>query len=99
MRKKMFGYLTEVFSSCIMVSEVSKENVMMRRSRVVVSDQLRQAIRDSGLSLLGIAEASGVDDSALSRFMRGKRDLTTRSVDKLCRYLNLELRKSKQKGR
>ena len=73
--------------------------VMARKSKIVISEQLRQAIIDSGQSLLGIAKGCGVDDGALSRFMRKERDLITRSVYKVCKYLNLELRKSKQKRR
>ena len=70
-----------------------------KKPRRVFSDQLREAIRRSGQSLLGIAQATGVDDGILSRFMRNERGLTTRSIDKLCQYFGLELRESKQKGR
>ena len=71
---------------------------MARRRQKPVSEQLRQAIRDSGLSLYGLGRQSGVNDGALSRFMRGERDLTTRSVDRLCKSLGLELRESKREG-
>jgi transcriptional regulator with XRE-family HTH domain len=65
-----------------------------------VSDQLRKAIGDSGESLCQIAGGSGVNDGILSRFMRGQRGLTTKSVDRLCEYLGLELRESsRRKGR
>ena len=72
---------------------------MARRRRALVSEQLRQAIRRRGESLLHIAGQTGVDDGSLSRFMRAQRGLTTKSVDRLCKYLSLELRESKQKGR
>ena len=72
---------------------------MPRKSKAFISDQLRQAILDSGQTLLAIAKGCGVDNGALSRFMRKERDLTTRSVDRVCSYLGLELRKSKQKER
>jgi hypothetical protein len=64
-----------------------------------ISEQLRQAIRDSGESLCHIANGCGVDDGMLSRFMRSLRGMSTKSVDRLCEYLNLELRESKRKGR
>jgi transcriptional regulator with XRE-family HTH domain len=64
-----------------------------------VSDQLREAIQNSGESLCQIANGSGVNDGMLSRFTRGLRGLSTKSVDRLCDYLNLELRESKRKGR
>lgn len=71
---------------------------MARRRKRSISRQLRQAIRDSGESLLHIAGQTGVDDGALSRFMRAERGLTLKSVDRLCKYLGLELWESKQKG-
>ena len=64
-----------------------------------VSDQLRQAIAGSGISLRQDARESGVNDAQLSRFMRNERGLTTATVDRLCEYLGLELRESKRKGR
>ena len=64
-----------------------------------VSERLRLAIQRSGQSLCQIAHGCGVDDGVLSRFVRGKRGLTTKSVDRLCAYLGLELRESKRKGR
>ena len=64
-----------------------------------VSQQLRKAIAESGQSLRLIAEECGTNDAQLSRFMRAERGLTTKTVDRLCEYLGLELRKSKRKGR
>ena len=72
---------------------------MVRKSKTLISEQLRLAIINSGQSLLAISQGCGVDDGALSRFMRKERDLTTRSVDRVCGYLGLELRKSGQKAR
>ena len=70
-----------------------------KRVKKHVSDQLRDAIRGSGESLCRIAGGSGVNDGILSRYMRGLRGLSTKSVDRLCEYLELELRESKRKGR
>ena len=72
---------------------------MARKRAKALSDQLRQAIRDSGQSLCHIAGECGVDDGILSRFMRGERGLTTKTLDRLCAYLGLELRQSRRKGR
>ena len=71
---------------------------MARKRRVPVSEQLRQAILDSGESYCRIAHGCGVNDGQLSRFMRGERGLTTATLDRLCAYLGLELRESKRKG-
>ena len=72
---------------------------MARKRQPTVSGQLRKAIVDSDQSLRLIAEKCGVNDAQLSRFMRNERGLTTKTVDRLCEYLDLELRSSKQKGR
>jgi len=61
--------------------------------RSTFSDQLRQAIRQSGQSLYEIAKRVEVDNGVLYRFMSGERGLTTKTVDRLCAYLGLELRR------
>ena len=60
-----------------------------------MSDALRQAIRDSGLTLYRIAKDSGVDYSTLHRFMKGTRAIHMRAADKLAEYLGLELTRRK----
>ena len=71
---------------------------MAKRHGETVSRQLRDAIRRSGQSLCQLGARCKVNDAQLSRFMRGERGLTTATVDRLCAYLGLELRESKQKG-
>ena len=61
-----------------------------------MSEQLRQAIEQSGMSHYAICKAAGLDQAAMSRFMSGKSGLATSSVDKLAALFNLEL---KPKGR
>jgi transcriptional regulator with XRE-family HTH domain len=56
-----------------------------------VVEQLREAIRKDGRSLNQIGKLSGVDAARLSRFLRGKRDLTFEAVEKVCRLLGLVL--------
>lgn len=58
---------------------------------MTVSDALREAIRQSGLSLNEIEKRSGVDHGALSRFLNANRTLTLPAVDKLAETLGLEL--------
>ena len=72
---------------------------MARKRQPTVSEQLREAIAQAGQSLRLIAEECGVNDAQLSRFMRAERGLTTKTVDRLCEYLGLELRTSKRKER
>ncbi len=70
-----------------------------------VSEQLRAAIlaaAETGVTRYRISKETGVEQSALSRFVHGKVGLDLSSVDKLAAYLGLELVYSaapKQKGR
>ena len=60
-----------------------------------ISDQLRSAIRDSGLSLNQITRATGIANPILSRFMSGdpeKNDIRLqRTADKLAEFFGLIL--------
>lgn len=56
-----------------------------------ISDSLRQAITESGLSLNALWKASGVDAGRLSRFLRGERGLTVDALDRLGQVLGLKL--------
>jgi transcriptional regulator with XRE-family HTH domain len=51
--------------------------------------QLREAIRSDGRTLVELAEASGVDPSRLSRFVRGERDLYFEAANRLCNVLGI----------
>ena len=57
-----------------------------------ISERLKRAIRESGMSRYAISQASGVDQATLSKFMSGQRGLTLDSVDKLAGVLGLEIR-------
>lgn len=56
-----------------------------------VREQLLAIIADSGLSPYEIAKQSGVERSALSRFINGKGGLTVESLEKLSPVLGLKL--------
>ena len=62
-----------------------------KRGDPTVSDALRRAIRDSGVTLYRVAKDSGVSYPAVHRFVSGKRSLSLDAVDKLCKYLGLKL--------
>jgi len=72
-----------------------------RRSKKL-SDQIRQAIDDSGLTRYRIAQDTGIDESTLSKFYIGHRGLSTDVLDRLGEYLGLRIvmdRKPKTKGK
>lgn len=57
-----------------------------------VSETLRAAIVDSGVTLQQLGQEAGVDKAALSRFVRGERSLKLESMDRLADRLGLLLR-------
>jgi transcriptional regulator with XRE-family HTH domain len=77
-----------------------------RKGGVDLVEQLKEAVRGSGLSLSRLGVQSGVDVSQLSRFMRGESNLSLVSAGRVCRALGLGLapvgkprgKKGKEKG-
>ncbi len=63
-----------------------------RKRKRTMSDQLRQAIQRSGQSRYAICKALDLAQGQLSKFMHGERGLSLDVLDRLCAYLNLELR-------
>ena len=62
-----------------------------RTRKLTLSSQFRQLIRSSGMSNYEIAKQAGIEQSAPSRFMTGKRGLTTATLDKLGKLFDLEI--------
>lgn len=56
-----------------------------------LSDQIRQAIDDSGISRYRIAHDTGIDESALAKFFNGQRGLSLDAIDRLGQYLRLRI--------
>ena len=54
--------------------------------------ELRTQIRDCGKSVNAVALESGIPQPVLHRFVKGERDLTLTTAEKLVLYFNLELR-------
>jgi transcriptional regulator with XRE-family HTH domain len=70
---------------------------------MTISDQIRAAILNAGISRYELARRSGVSEAALSKFVNG-RSITTALLDRLAHPLGLRLivRKSStrtEKGR
>lgn len=67
-----------------------------------VSEQLREAIRASGRSMLDIAREADLDKATMSRFLNGHRGLRMDVIDTLCKLLGLRLtnrRTTKKRGK
>mgnify|MGYP002263392690 CR=1 FL=1 len=75
---------------------------MAKRRSKKMTDQIRQAIDDSGLTRYRIAKDTGIDESTLAKFYNGHRGLSTDVLDRLGEYLRLRIvmdRKPKTKGK
>lgn len=67
-----------------------------------LTDQLRQAIDDSGLTRYQIAKETGIDESALAKFYNGHRGLSMEALNSLGEFLQLTIkmgRKPTNKGK
>ena len=64
-----------------------------RYSKRSISDTLRRAIVESGLSHNALAQATGVTRASILRFVRGDQSLRLDKADLLAAYLGLTLTK------
>jgi len=65
------------------------------KPKSTMTDVLKQAIQESGLTLYRIAKDTGIVGTSLLRFMQGKTSLRLDKADVLAEYLVLELVKRK----
>ncbi len=75
---------------------------MAKRRSKKMTDQVRQAIDDSGLTRYRIAQDTGIDESTLAKFYNGHRGLSMDALDRLGEYLGLRIvmdRKPNAKGK
>jgi len=61
------------------------------RKKRQLSDQIREAIEQAGVTRYRIGQETGISEAALSRYVNGERGLSTRSIDKLADYLGWEI--------
>jgi transcriptional regulator with XRE-family HTH domain len=54
-------------------------------------EQIKQAMKDTGLSQREMARKAGIDETMLSRFNHGLREMSFRSIDQLLDRLGLEV--------
>ena len=76
---------------------------MAKRRSKLLTDQLRKAIDDSGLTRYRIAKETGINEAALGKFYHGERGLSMEALNALGECLELTInmgRKPEQrKGR
>jgi transcriptional regulator with XRE-family HTH domain len=64
---------------------------MAKTQRRTLAEELRKAIKESGITLYRLGRESGVTRQQLSRFMRRERDLGLSIAGKVCDVLELGL--------
>ena len=70
---------------------------MPRKTRPqTVTETLRKAIANSGLSSREIARRCGLDHGRVARFVKGERQVTGRAVDALAKMFGLKLTKERR---
>ncbi len=75
---------------------------MAKKRLTLVSDQIRQAIDDSGLTRYRIAQETGISETALALFYNGQRGLSMKALNALGEFLQLKVtlgRKPEKKGK
>jgi transcriptional regulator with XRE-family HTH domain len=65
----------------------------------LLTDQLRQAIDDSGLTRYRIAKEAGISESALAQFYNGHRGLSMESLNALGKFLELKITLGRKPGK
>ena len=75
---------------------------MAKKRTKLVSDQIRQAIDDSGLTRYRISQETGISETALALFYNGQRGLSMKALNALGEFLELKVtlgRKPESKGK
>jgi len=63
----------------------------MKEKHLPLSEQLRQAVLNCGQSQYAICKATGIDKTALFRFVTGERGVSMQVMDTLGEYLGLRI--------
>ena len=64
---------------------------MAKKSPSRLTEQLRAAVAESGMTLGELTRATGIDKSALSRFVNGERGVSMEAMDALGQCLGLRI--------
>jgi transcriptional regulator with XRE-family HTH domain len=72
---------------------------MGRTRNQLLTDQLRRAIEDSGLTRYQISKKTGIDESALAKFYNGHRGLSMEALNALGEFLQLRITLGRKTGK
>jgi hypothetical protein len=61
------------------------------RGQATVTEQLRGFLRGTGKTTYRLGKDSGCKPEQIGRFLSGERDITGRTLDRLCKALGLTL--------
>jgi len=64
---------------------------MTKKRSDLLTDQIRQAIDESGLTRYRIAKETGISESALSQYYNGHRGLSMNALNALGEFLQLRI--------
>jgi plasmid maintenance system antidote protein VapI len=71
----------------------------MKQKHLSLTEQLRQAVLNCGQSQYTICKATGIDKTALFRFVTGERGVSCAVMDTLGEYLGLRILADKSKSK
>ena len=73
------------------MNSIQYDVIMPKKRAKLLTDQLRQAIDDSGLTRYRIAKETGISESALAQFYNGHRGLSMQALNALGELLQLRI--------
>jgi transcriptional regulator with XRE-family HTH domain len=71
---------------------------MAKKRTNLLTDQIRQAMDDSGLTRYRIAKETGISESALAQFYNGHRGLSMGALNALGEFLQLRVTLGRKPG-
>lgn len=80
-------------------SSIVYDAVVGKKQPRLLTDQLRQAIDDCGLTRYQIAKGTGIDESALAKFYNGHRGLSMDALNALGEFLGLKITLGRRPGK
>lgn len=75
-----------------MTYSAARATVVGMKTQRPFAELIRATTQARGLTAYALARDSGVNSAVVGRFLKGQRDVTLTTAEKLCRTLGLELR-------